>query len=192
MAKKYEFQPDKPYATWLSKLHLTRQQQKQLLKWALYALSLVVLSVVQDVVLCRLRIYGGTTDLVPCFIFLICVLEGTQRGCVFALAASLFYLRSGSAPGPHVLVLITVLSAAATALYQAYLRPGFPAIVLCITLCMAFYELGIFAFCLLLEQVTFDRYMSFAVPAVLSLAALPVLYPIMRSVSSIGGETWKE
>lgn len=192
MAKKYDFQPDKPYANWLSKLHLTRQQQKQLLKWTLYALLLVVLSVVQDVVLCRLRIYGGSTDLVPCAIFLVCILEGTQRGSIFALVASFLYLRSGSAPGPHVLVLITVLSATAAALYQAYLRPGFPAALLCITLCMAFYELGVFGFCLLLGQITFSRYMSFAVPAVLTLAALPVLYPLMRAIGSIGGETWKE
>ena len=192
MAKKYEFQPDKPYATWLSKLQLTRQQQKKLLKWALYALLLVVLSVVQDVVLCRLRIDGGTTDLVPCAIFLVCLCEGTQRGCIFALVAAFLYLRSGSAPGPHVLVLITVLATVSTALYQAYLRPGFPAALLCLTLSMCFYEMGIFGFCLLLEQVTFGRYMSFVVPAVLTLLAAPVLYPLMRLISTIGGETWKE
>ena len=192
MAKKYEFQPDRPYATWLSKLHLTRQQQKNLLKWTLYALLLVIISVVQDVVLCRLRIDGGTTDLVPCAIFLVCFIEGTQRGSVFALVASFLYLRSGSAPGPHVLVLITVLAAASTALYQAYLRPGFPAVLLCITLCMAFYELGIFGFCMLLGQVSFSRYMSFVVPAVLSLVSVPVLYPVMRAIGSIGGETWRE
>ena len=192
MAKKYEFQPDKPYATWLSKLHLTRQQQKALLKWVLYALLLVILSVVQDVVLCRLRIDGGTTDLVPCCIFLICLIEGTQRGCVFALVASFFYLRSGSAPGPHVLVLITVLATITTALYQAYLRPGFPAAMLCIILSMTFYEFGIFIFCMLFGQVTISRYMSFLVPAVLSLFIVPVLYPITQAIRSVGGETWKE
>ena len=97
MAKKYEFQPDRPYATWLSKLHLTKLQQKQLLKWFFYALVLLALSVLQDVVLCRMRLWGGTTDLLPCAIFTICLLEGTQRGCVFALTASVFYLLSGSA-----------------------------------------------------------------------------------------------
>ena len=192
MAKKYEFQPDKPYATWLSKLQLTRQQQKKLLKWALYALLLVILSVVQDVALCRLRINGGSTDLVPCAIFLVCLCEGTQRGSVFALVAAFLYLRSGSAPGPHVLVLITVLATVSTALYQAYLRPGFPAALLCLTLSMFLYEMGIFGFCLLLEQVTFSRYMSFVVPATLTLLAAPVLYPLMSAISTIGGETWKE
>ena len=42
MAKKYEFQPDKPYSTWLSKLQLTRQQKLQVLKWGLYALLLIL------------------------------------------------------------------------------------------------------------------------------------------------------
>ena len=69
MAKKYEFQPDKPYSSRLNKLQLTKQQQKQVLKWCLYALLLIVLSVLQDVVLCRMRLFGGTTDLVPCGIF---------------------------------------------------------------------------------------------------------------------------
>ena len=100
MAKKYEFQPDKPYATWLSKLQLTRQQQKQVLRWVLYTLILLILSLAQDVVLCRFRLYGGTSDLVPCGIFLISIMEGTHRGSVFALIASGIYLLSGSAPGP--------------------------------------------------------------------------------------------
>ena len=66
MAKKYEFQPDKPYSNWLSKLQLTKQQQKQTLKWCLYALLLVVLSVAQDVVLCRMRIFGGKIGRASC------------------------------------------------------------------------------------------------------------------------------
>ena len=192
MAKKYEFQPDKPYATWLSKLQLTRQQQKQAIKWTLYALILLVLSLVQDVVLCRFRLYGGTTELVPCGIFIISIMEGTHKGSVFALLASGFYLLSGSAPGPHVLVLITVMAVFTAALRQTYLHPRLPAVLLCVALSMAVYELGIFAFCLLLGQVTADRYLSFVVPAVTSLAAVPIVYPFAKLIGRIGGETWKE
>lgn len=192
MAKKYEFQPDKPYSTWLNKLQLTRQQQKQVLKWALYALVLIVMSVVQDVVMCRMRLYGGTTDLVPCGIFIICVLEGSQRGCIFALAASFLYLLSGSAPGPHVLVLITVLSVIVAALRQTYLHQGFPATLICTALAMILYELAIFGFCLLLGYTSTDRYVSFLIPAAVSLAAVPIVYPIAQAISAIGGETWKE
>ena len=192
MAKKYEFQPDRPYATWLSKFQLTKWQQKQVLKWFFYALVLLFLSVMQDVVLCRMRLWGGTTDLVPCAIFTICLLEGAERGCAFALVASIFYLMSGSAPGTHVLVLMTVLSVLATALRQTYLQPGFMATLLTTVVTMAVYETAIFGFCLLVGQVTTDRFIAFMVPVVLSVAVIPVIYPIVKLISTIGGESWKE
>lgn len=192
MAKKYEFQPDKPYATWLSKLQLTRQQQKQTLRWTLYALILLVLSLAQDVVLCRFRLFGGTTELVPCGIFIISIMEGTQKGSVFSLIAAGFYLLSGSAPGPHVLVLITVMAVLVSALRQTYLHPRFPAVLMCVALAMLVYELGVFGLCLLLGQVTIARYMTFLVPAVTSLAVVPLVYPLAKVIGKIGGETWKE
>ena len=192
MAKKYEFQPDKPYSSWLGKLQLTRLQQRQVLKWALYALLLIVLSVLQDVVLCRFRLFGGTTELVPCGIFLICILEGSHRGCVFSLVAAMLFLLSGSSPGAHVLVLITVPAIFATILRQTYLHPGFPSALLCTLLAMVLYELGVFAFCLLLGYVTPDRYLSFAVPAMLTVITVPFIYPIVKAIGSIGGELWKE
>ena len=192
MAKKYEFQPDKPYSTWLNKLQLTKLQQKQALKWGLYALLLVLVSVVQDVILCRLRIFGGTTDLVPCCIFLICALEGCHSGTLFALLASIGYLSSGSAPGPQVLVLITVLGALTAALQQAYLQPGLRGAMLCTLLAMVVYELAIFAFCLLLGLVTAGRVSAFLVSAVLSSLAVPALYLLARPITAIGGRSWKE
>ena len=192
MAKKYEFQPDRPYATWLSKLQLTKLQQKQALKWFFYALILLFMSVLQDVVLCRFRLWGGTTDLLPCAIFTICLLEGTQRSCVFALAASIFYLLSGSAPGTHVLVLITVLSVLATALQQTYLHPGFLATLLTAAVTMAVYETAVYGFCLLIGQITANRFVGFMVPVLLSFLVIPVLYPLAKAISTIGGESWRE
>ena len=192
MAKKYEFQPDKPYATWLSKLQLTKLQQKQVLKWTLYALILLILSVLQDVVLCRLRLWGGTTDLFPCAIFTICLMEGTQRGCVFSLVASIFYLLSGTSPGTHILVLITLLSVLVTALQQTYLHKGFLATLLSAVAAMAVYEAAIFGFCLLIGKVTIDRFAGFMVPVVLSFVVIPVIYPFAKAISTIGGESWKE
>lgn len=192
MAKKYEFQPDKPYSGWLGKLQLTRLQQKQLLKWVLYGLFLIVLSVVQDVVFCRMRYLGGTTDLVPCGIFLICILEGSHRGSVFSLVAAIVYLLSGSSPGAQVLVLIAAPAIFFTILRQTYLQPGFPSALLCSLLAMFVYELGVFAFCLLLGYTTADRVMSFAVPVLFTVPVIPLIYPIAKAIGTIGGESWKE
>ena len=66
MAKKREFQADKPHASLLDKLYITPKQRLSLLKWLLIGVILLILSVLQDVVLCRFRILGATTDLVPC------------------------------------------------------------------------------------------------------------------------------
>ena len=192
MAKKYEFQPDRPYSNWLNKLQLTKLQQKQLLKWCLYGLLLIVLSVLQDVVFSRMRIWGGTTDLIPCAIFTIGIREGTQKCSVFALTASILYLLSGSAPGTHVLVLITILAVLAEAFRQTYLQPGILSTLFCVLITMAIYEMSIFGFCMLVGQVTAIRWLSFLVPAVLSVVVVPVIYPVVNIIGRIGGEAWNE
>lgn len=192
MAKKYEFQPDKPYSNWFNQLRLTKYQQKQVLKWSLYALLLILVSVVQDVILCRMRIWGATTELVPCCIFLICILEGSHNGSVFALAGAFFYLASGSSPGPQVLILIVLPAILLAILRQTYLQPGILSAMLCTLLAMAVYEVLVFGFCLLLGYTTLSRFISFMVSALLSPIAVPVLYLIAKPIGAIGGRSWKE
>lgn len=192
MAKKYEFQPDKPRSSWLSKLYLTKLQRRNLLKWFLYGLTLLILSLVQDVVLCRFRLNGATTELVPIGIFLICLLEGTERGSVFALVSSTLYLFSGTAAGPHAMVVITVMSVITCILRQGYLQKRFSSAFVCITLAMVVYEAMMFVVALFLGNTYPERFVGFAITTGLSLIAVPILYPILVSVSSIGGESWKE
>lgn len=192
MARKYEFQPDKPRSSWLSKLYLTQQQRKNILKWVLYSLCLLALSLLQDVVLCSFRLHGATTELVPVGIFLICILEGTERGCVFALISSAVYLFSGTAAGPHAMVFITALAVLVCILRQGFLQKSFSSALLCMVLAMAAYEALIFLVALFLGNTYPDRFVGFALTAGLSLLAVPPLYPVLVAISSIGGETWKE
>ena len=188
MAKKYEFKPDKPRSGLLSKLALTQKQQRSLLKWTLYALVLVALSVVQDVVLSRYRLLGGTTELVPCGIFLICILEGVERGSLFSLIASLCYLFSGSAAGYYSVVFITVLAVMVTAFRQGYLQQGFSAALLCVAGAMLLYELLVFGITLFLGLTKLKAFYSFLISAALSLPAVPLLYPLLKA---IGGKQWE-
>lgn len=192
MAKKYEFRPDKPRTSLLSHLMPTKQQQKTLLKWSLYGLLLVVLSVVQDTLLSRVRLLGATTELVPCGIFLICILVGTQSGSLFSLIAGLLYLFSGTAPGPYSMVFITFLSVGVCMLRQAFLQPSFSAACLCSALAMVLYEGLNFAFGLVLGLTHLSRIGGFFITAVLSLLAVPILYPIFKAIGAIGGQSWKE
>ncbi len=192
MAKKYEFRPDKPRSSWLSKLYLTKLQRRNLLKWALYGLVLLVLSVVQDVILCRFRLYGATTELVPCGIFLICILEGTQRGCIFALVTATLYCFTGTAAGPHAILVITALAIAVCAFRQGYLQKRFSSAMVCMVPAMLLYELVIFVVALALDQTRPERIVGFLITAALSLVVAPLLYLLCVAIGSIGGQSWKE
>ncbi|MBQ8909706.1 MAG: hypothetical protein IJY91_01545 [Oscillospiraceae bacterium] len=192
MGLKKEFKSDKPHSGFWGKLYLTQKQRKELLKWSLYGALLLVLSLLQDVVLCQIRLFGATTELVPVGIFLICILEGAESGSIFALVSSLLYLFSGTAAGPYSMVFITVLAIGVTIFRQAYLQKGLAAAILCAGVAMLVYELLQFLMGLFLGLTIPSRFIGFVVTAALSIIAIPILYPIALSIGTIGGETWKE
>lgn len=192
MAKRPEFRPDKSSTSILSYFVLTRKQQKTLLKWVFYTLALVLISVVQDVLLSGARIFGATSELIPCAIFLICLLEGTHTGSVFALVASLLYLFSGTAPGPYSMVAITFYSVGACIFRQAFLQESFSSAFLCTAIAMVLYVLTNFLFGLFLGLTPLSRIFGFLITAVLSLVAVPVFYPVFKAIGKFGGYSWKE
>lgn len=192
MAKNYEFRPDKPQVSWISKLHLTQLQRQSLLKWVLYALLLLALSLLQDVVLSRFRLFGATTDLIPCTIILICIIEGSHRGSLFALISGCLYLFSGSAAGTYCLILITFIAIFVCIFRQGYLQKGFAAAMLCTVFAVIVYEGAVFIIGYLLGLTILSRWVGFAVTTALTCLCIPILYPIILSIASIGGDTWKE
>lgn len=190
--KRYEFRPDKVSNDTLGKLLLTRQQFRHLLRWVLLSTLCLVGLVLQDVVMSRFRIFGATTDLAPLLIFIVCILQGGESGCIFALSAAMVYYFSGSAPGAYCIILITFLAVLAAIFRQAYLRRGFSALMLCSILCMFLYEIGVFLIGLFLNQTYSQRFGLFLLTAIWSLLCVPLVYPIALSIGKIGGETWKE
>ena len=192
MRFKKEFKADKPHSGFWGKLYLTKKQRLSLLKWALYGCLLLLLSVLQDVVLCRFRVLGATTELVPVGIFLICILEGAETGSIFALISSLLYLFSGTAAGPYSMVLITALAIGVTIFRQAYLQKGLGAALLCAGSAMFAYELLQFLMGLFLNLTIPTRFVGFVITAAMSVVVIPILYPIALSIGTIGGEIWKE
>ena len=192
MPKKQEFQADKPRAGLLDKLYITPKQRLALLKWVLIGLVLLLLSVLQDVVLCRFRLFGATTDLVPCAILLICIMEGVENGCVFALVSSLIYQFSGSAPGMYAMVFLTVLAIFAAIFRQSYLQKGFGAALLCTGCGLLLYEMLIFLAGLFLGLTYPGRVVGFLITGGLSLISVPLLYPLILFIGKIGGSIWNE
>ena len=190
--KRHDFRPDKVNNDILGKLLLTKQQFFRLLRWLLMGAVCLTGLILQDVLISRFHFFGATTDLVPALIFMVCILQGGESGCVFALLASLIYHFSGSAPGAYCIPLITFLAVFAAIFRQAYLRKGFSALMICTGLSLVLYEAGVFAIALFLKQTYSQRFGVFLITAALTLLCLPVLYPILLSIGKIGGETWKE
>ena len=192
MKKERSFRPDKVGTTVLHKLYISPSQRKTILKWTLYSLVLVVFSVAQDVMLSNVRVLGATTELVPCGIFLICILEGAEGGCVFTLLASWIYLYTGTPAGPYCIVFITVFGVGMSIFRQTYLQRGFGTALLCVGVCMIVYELAVFGIGLFLGQTYGYRVLGFLVTALGSVLAVPVLYPALLRIQAIGGEIWRE
>ncbi len=191
--RKHEFKPDKPMSgRLLSRLYITKKQWLRILKWLLMGLVLIFLSVVQDVIMSRVSIYGTTTELVAAAILLICILLDPEIGCVFTLVSALCYAFSGSAPGEYVIALLTVLGLIFSILRHAYLRAGFWASVLCTAGAMVLYELAVFGVACFLGLTGISHLPQALVKALLSLAVVPVVYPVVFAISKIGGEAWIE
>lgn len=190
--KKHEFRPDRTGSGLMGKLYVTRRQRFHLLKWLLYALVLVCLSLLQDVILCRLRINGATTDLVSAGILLLCIMLPTDACAVFALISSTLFYFSGMAAGPYSILLLTGLGIVLNIFRSSYLRKGFSTTLLCSSTALLLYEMLVFVLGLFLGHTTISRVSGFLLTWIFSVAAMPLLYPLFLSIGNIGGESWKE
>ena len=89
IGKKKEFRPDREGTGQLNKLWPTPSQQLRALRWLLFTAVCLVGLLAQDVLLYRVSIAGGCTDVVPCIILMVVVLQGAESGSVFALVVGL-------------------------------------------------------------------------------------------------------
>ena len=192
MAPKAEFKPDNQEVSILKMLHLTQFQRDKLLKWGLYIALVVLLSMIQDVIMSQLKIFGATTDLVVCAILLITVIEGIDTGIVFVIIASCLYYFSGSSPGPMSVGIMTVLGIGACLFRQMYWHRNRGSIVLCAGLAMMLYELGNFVVGIATELTRLDRMGAFFVTGLLGIILMIPLYSLINRIGQIGGNTWKE
>lgn len=190
--KVYEFKPDRQETAFLKQLYLTRLQRRQLLKWASLSALCILMLIIQDVLMSQIRISGATTDLVVCIIFLIGLYEGTENGSLFTLIASIVYLFSGSSPGAQCIGLLSCTTVVLNLLRQSYWRRSGGSILLCTCTGIVIYEMLNFLFGIFVGNTIWDRAGVFALVAVFTCACAFPLYPLVKLISKIGGETWKE
>lgn len=187
-----DFKPDVQKATWSKTARLTRQQQLRLTKWVLYALTVVLCLVVQDVLMSQLSLFGATTDLPVCAILLITVIEGTEIGSIFVLIASVLYYFSGNAPSAYCIGLLTFFGIGATLFRQLYWHRSKGSVILCSAIALTCYEIGLFAVGISGELTHWGRLPSFLLTALYSCLVLIPLYSLICKIGLIGGNTWKE
>jgi hypothetical protein len=187
-----DFKPDVQTATWSKTLRLTKLQQLRLTKWVLYALSVIMSVVLQDVIMSKFSFFGATTDLPACTILLITVIEGTEVGSLFALIASTLYYFSGNAPFAACIGLMTILGTAATLFRQMYWHRSKGSIILCAALALTGYELGVFAVGVSSVLTHWGRLPSFVLTALYSCLVQIPLHSLIYKIGLIGGNTWKE
>ena len=189
---RYEFKPDARGFSLLKQLHLTQHQQRQLLRWSLFALICIGGLVLQDVIMSRFALLGATTDLVPMAILLIAVAIGSEQGSLFALIAACLYFFAGSAPGAYAIAYLSILAIAGALFREFFWRRGFASDVLCAACALFIYEMTVFLTGIFLGLTTWYRFGVFLLTAILSILVMIPLYPLVSRIDKIGGETWKE
>jgi len=190
--KAYEFKPDREQTHILKQLYLTKLQRRQILKWSSYGALCIALLVIQDVMLSQFRLSGATTDLAVCIIFLISLYEGTENGSLFALIASLVYLFSGNSPGAQCVALLTVGAVLLNLFRQMNWHRSGGSILLCTCAGIVLYEMLNFIFGIFTGSTIWARAGVFLLVAIMTCICAFPLYPLVKLISKIGGDTWKE
>ena len=178
--RKHEFKPDRARHNALSKLYITPKQRLQILKWLLTAAVVIGVSVIQDATLTVVAM------------LLLCILLDADVGSVFILAGSAVYWFSGSAPGPYVIALLSVIGVMASIICQAYLYDSFGSVLICTVISVFLYELLIFGLGCFLSLTSADRLATHMIGAALSCCIIPLLYPVFKAIDKIGGTAWNE
>lgn len=190
--KKYRFRPDPTGAGIWNKLYITPQQRKTGLKWGLYGLVCLACLILQDAFLGRVRLLGGYADLAPAAIILICVMQGSHSGSLFALTGSMVFVFSGSAPDTFAIAFVTVYGVLAALFREQFLRRGFGSAWMSTAGAVLAYEVSVYLLGLFFGLTYPGRIGVFLMTALVTSLTVAALYPLLGWIGKIGGETWKE
>ena len=188
--RKYDFQPDRPKTNLLDKIYLTKKQRYNLLRWTLHALFLLTISLLQDVILCRMNIFGATTDLVPGAIFMLCAALGCERGCVMTLIAGALFQFSGMGPGMYIIAIIPFIGIGLSMLQQSLLRKTVFSDLVTAAVAIMAYEFIIFGISVAIGETALFRVISVVATGVMTVIGSLLMYPIFTAIEKIGGSPW--
>jgi len=172
----------------LKHVHLTKSQWLGILKWSLYGLLTLAVLLLQSVVLSQLPVFGVKLAPLPVLIVCVCIWEGSEKGGIYAILATLFWCLSGSDFGNISVAVIPIGAMLSAVLCRAVLTLRFlPAALCCLGVTLVNAS-AIFVFKLILPPtVAIDSFWRILLPGVfLSMLFMPIHYALVKLISRIG------
>lgn len=170
-------------------LHLTKLQWLSILKWTLYSLLFLFLLTTQGVLCGQYPLFGLKLSFLPILLVCVCAREGTEKGGLFCLIASVIMCLAKMDYGGLSVALLTILSILSAALCQSVLVNRLWSVAICCFAVSFLNETAVLLFRSVLGRIAFSNLWRVALPAcLLSMLLCPPIYFLVRAISKIGGD----
>lgn len=170
----------------MNKLHITHKQWICFLKWLTYSVMFVLALTLQGSILSRFTFLGVKVNLIPSCLICVALVEGTERGGVFALCTSLVWALSGGEFGFVSIVLLTSSAIFCAWICRAYLYHTLLSCAVCCFCTLLVSESCVFLLRVLLGSVEPLQYVLVLLPSVVfSMVGCPIFYYLSRLISKI-------
>ena len=165
-------------------------RRDQLFKWAVYALGLLPVWVLDAFVLSRYPLFGVTPILLPVAAAAVAVLEGAVGGAGFGLWIGLIWALSYPGVPAAMIFLLTLAGFFTGTLSQYALRSSFVGCIVCAAACLALLELFQVISGVIIQLGPLPALLSIALREwLLSLCWTPLIYLIFyRIYRRVGGQ----
>ena len=161
---------------------------KKAVMWALYALLMLTVFVIQGVVFGRTRYFGTKLSLLPVALACIAMHAGAENGGVFGLAAGTFWCLSGGDGAGLLILLCTLCAVAVGYLCDRYLVRQLLSALLMSLLALVFCQTVLFLLQCYLGTIYIGMITALPVQIGLSMLACPLLYLGAWAIRKVGAK----
>ncbi len=171
----------------LDKFYISPKQWWHILRWVLYSLLFLTAMILQTVILGKDGLWGHTPDLVALVIITVCLVEGSERGGLFALLTSTIWALAGIDRGALQILCLTVLPILGSHYGRRVLSIAYvPELLSCILILFITGSLQYFLR-LFYDGIPSHLFITRMLPGILvTLLFQPLVYWLVKSVEKIG------
>jgi len=171
----------------LDSFYITPKQWMHILRWIVYTVSFVILMMIETVMIGRHTIMGVHLSFVPVMITCVCMIEGPERGGIYAFLMSLVWCFSGADYGYCSVAVLTCVPILASLICQNVIKGKFIPSLISSAVVLLVDQSFIFIIKYFLGYVGLNQYTSVLLPMVgLSVLSQPILFLLVKAISKIG------